>query len=45
MTRVSKDRRSEEELEKMIADGAEHYKAVQAGDHAKMGVAWGRRVG
>lgn len=45
MTRVSKDRRSEDELEKMIKDGAEKYKGVQAGDHAKMGVAWGQKAG
>ena len=45
MTRVCKDRRSGEELEAMIQDGEKKYKAVQAGDHAKMGVAWGQKAG
>lgn len=45
MTRVCKGRRSEEELAKMIAEGNAKYKAVQAGDHAKMGVAWGQKAG
>ena len=45
MTRVSAGRRSEEELEQMISDVSGKYKGVQAGDHAKMGVAWGQKAG
>lgn len=45
MTRVSRGRRSEEELERMILAGHEKYKGIQPGYHALMGVAWGRKAG
>lgn len=44
MTRVCGGRRGEEELERMIVAGNEKYQSVKAGDHAKMGVAWGRKA-
>lgn len=44
MERVSKGRRGEDELERMILSGEEKYRSVKAGDYARMGVAWGRKA-
>lgn len=44
MTRVCKGRRAEDELERMVRSGDEKYASVRPGDHAKMGVAWGRKA-
>lgn len=45
MTRVSKGKRSEEELQRMIEAGNEKYRGIQPGSYVKMGVAWGRKEG
>lgn len=43
--RVCNGRKGREELDAIIKEGEEKYAGVKPGDHARMGVAWGRKAG